>query len=134
MHFHFDRLGLLDEADIVLADLTLICGENNTGKTYATYGIYGFLRSWRGLLRNELEDEIESVLKDSEKYQLDLQQMFGGKVDEYLSKLGQKYTRLLPRVFATDPEVFQNVVCLPRSCRDEGLLARISHEAGRRGR
>lgn len=122
MHFHFDRLGLLDEADIVLADLTLICGENNTGKTYATYGIYGFLRSWRGLLRNELEDEIESVLKDSEKYQLDLQQMFGGKVDEYLSKLGRKYTRLLPRVFATDSEVFQNVVCVPRSCRDEGLL------------
>ncbi len=123
MHFHFDRLGLLDEADIVLADLTLICGENNTGKTYATYGIYGFLRVWRQLLRNELEDEIEAVLKDSDQYQLDLQQMFGGKVDAYLAKLGQTYTRMLPRVFATDADVFKGVVCVPRSCKSEDLWA-----------
>lgn len=123
MHFHFDRLGLLDEADIVLADLTLICGENNTGKTYATYGIYGFLRVWRQLLRNELEPQIEAALQDTERYQLDLQMMFGGKVDEYLSRLGKTYTRMLPRVFATDADVFNNAVCVPRSCRDEDLSA-----------
>ena len=48
MHFHFEKLGLLDQIDLELADLTLICGENNTGKTYATYAVYGFLRNWRG--------------------------------------------------------------------------------------
>ena len=50
MRFQFQNLGLLDEAEVALADLTLICGENNTGKTYATYAIYGFMRSWRQLL------------------------------------------------------------------------------------
>ncbi|GAB1618915.1 AAA family ATPase [Pseudomonas sp. NGC7] len=116
MHFHFERLGLLDEADIELADLTLICGENNTGKTYATYGIYGFLRSWRSLLRAVIGGDIEAVLKDTDRYQLDLQAMFGGKIDHYLGKLGRAYIHMLPRVFATEPEVFKDVVCISRSC------------------
>ena len=63
MKFMFENLGLLDEAEIELADLTVICGENNTGKTYATYAIYGFLRSWRSLLKNYISREIKSHLK-----------------------------------------------------------------------
>jgi hypothetical protein len=31
MKFHFENLGLLDQVDLELADLSLICGENNTG-------------------------------------------------------------------------------------------------------
>ncbi|STP14186.1 Uncharacterized conserved protein [Helicobacter mustelae] len=34
---------MLDEAEFEVGDLTLICGENNTGKTYATYSLYGYL-------------------------------------------------------------------------------------------
>ena len=65
MHFQFENLGLLDQVDLELANLTLICGENNTGKTYATYAVYGFLRSWRQILRVVIEDEIDNLLKDS---------------------------------------------------------------------
>ncbi len=67
MKFHFENLGLLDQAEIELADLTLICGENNTGKTYATYAIYGFLRSWRQILHYVLEPEIEDLLKEADR-------------------------------------------------------------------
>lgn len=137
MHFHFDQLGLLDEVDIQLADLTLICGENNTGKTYATYGIYGFLRSWRQMLRFELEDEIDAVLKDANQYQIDLVQMFGGKIDDYLRKLGKAYVRMLPRVFATDAEVFKDAKCVPRSSRTEDILTQSYQrtvEAGTSGK
>lgn len=78
MKFHFEKLGLLDEADIELADLTLICGENNTGKTYATYAVYGFLRSWRGILRFVLEDEINALLKDAQQYRIGNPPLFKG--------------------------------------------------------
>ena len=37
------NLGILKHAEFSLGDLTLICGENNTGKTYADYALYGFL-------------------------------------------------------------------------------------------
>ena len=40
------NIGILKQAEFSLGDMTLICGENNTGKTYATYALYGFLQSW----------------------------------------------------------------------------------------
>ena len=43
MKFTFKNLGKLDEAEIEVKDLTIVCGENNTGKTYLLYAIYGFL-------------------------------------------------------------------------------------------
>lgn len=122
MKFHFEKLGLLDQVDIELADLTLICGENNTGKTYATYAIYGFLRSWRQLLRFLLADEINAFLRRENQYQIDLQQMFGGKVDEYLIKLGERYLEILPHVLATEAAVFVGTVCVPSSTRADNLF------------
>ena len=43
MKIHIKNIGVLDEAEFEVGDLTLICGENNTGKTYATYSLYGYL-------------------------------------------------------------------------------------------
>lgn len=102
MKFKFEKLGLLDEAELELADLTVICGENNTGKTYATYAVYGFLRSWRGLLRSELMPLIHAAdnTKD-ENYQFDLQELFSGKLNEYLQKISSRYIKQLPDVFAS---------------------------------
>ena len=39
------NLGIIKQAEFSLGDLTIICGENNTGKTYITYALYGFLDS-----------------------------------------------------------------------------------------
>lgn len=113
MRFHFEKLGLLDQVDLELADLTLVCGENNTGKTYATYAVYGFLRSWRQILRFLLEDEIDELLKDAGEYRIDLAKMFDGKVDSYLERMGTAYVGGLPRAFATDSNVFENTICVP---------------------
>jgi predicted ATPase len=115
MHFHFKKLGLLDQVDLDLADLTLICGENNTGKTYATYAVYGFLRSWRGILRSLLEPEIDQLLKDTNQYRIDLHEMFNGVVNDYLKRMGEAYVGGLPLAFATDASVFKDTVCVPSS-------------------
>jgi len=123
MKYKFENLGLLDQVDLELADLTLICGENNTGKTYVTYAVYGFLRSWRQILRFELENEIDSLLKDSGQYRIDLARMFDGQVDRYLERLGREYVQTLPRAFATDGVVFKNTVCIPYSGETTDLLS-----------
>ncbi|MFM6192835.1 AAA family ATPase, partial [Planktothrix sp.] len=41
MRFKLENLGCLKDVDIELGDLTIICGKNNTGKTYINYAIYG---------------------------------------------------------------------------------------------
>ena len=124
MRFQFQNLGLLDEAEVALADLTLICGENNTGKTYATYAIYGFMRSWRQLLGHVLRPDIEAVLQQQSQFQIDLQQMFAGKVNDYLQRMGAVYVQRLPRVFATQNHVFEGAQWLPVSDLDDDLLTR----------
>lgn len=44
--FRFKNLGPVKEAELELGDLTIIAGRNNTGKTYVTYALYGFLAMW----------------------------------------------------------------------------------------
>lgn len=113
MKFKFENLGMIDYVEIDLADLTLICGENNTGKTYTTYAVYGFLRSWRHVLRYSILDEIEKNIKKDDRYSIDIVSMFEGKVNDYLERMGKKFVEILPRAFATDAAVFDNTSCLP---------------------
>lgn len=43
------NLGPISEANFTVGDLTVICGKNNTGKTYITYVLYGFLDDWENI-------------------------------------------------------------------------------------
>ncbi|MBF0095844.1 MAG: AAA family ATPase [Magnetococcales bacterium] len=43
MKITIKNLGAIKQAEFTLGELTIICGENNTGKTYATHATYGFL-------------------------------------------------------------------------------------------
>ncbi len=40
MQFEFKNLGIIKEAQLEMGNLTVICGKNNTGKTYLTYGVW----------------------------------------------------------------------------------------------
>lgn len=44
MKLTLSNIGKIKKSDIKLGKLTLLCGRNNTGKTYITYSIYGFLK------------------------------------------------------------------------------------------
>lgn len=44
--FRFRNLGPIHDAELELRNLTIIAGRNNTGKTYVTYSLYGFLKHW----------------------------------------------------------------------------------------
>ena len=65
MKVKLKNLGILKQAEFSLGDLTIICGENNTGKSYATYALYGFLADWRKFVSFTLNTEqIQSLLTD----------------------------------------------------------------------
>jgi predicted ATPase len=42
MLIKFQNLGALLQGEFELGEFTIICGKNNTGKTYATYALFGF--------------------------------------------------------------------------------------------
>lgn len=46
--FHLENIGCIESGEICVKPLTLLCGPNNTGKTWAMYALYGFLKNCIG--------------------------------------------------------------------------------------
>jgi predicted ATP-dependent endonuclease of OLD family len=64
MYFELKNIGAIKQAKIELGELTVICGKNNTGKTYITYSIYGFLYNSLFMAVEELNELYTKQLKD----------------------------------------------------------------------
>ena len=110
MKVKIKNLGILKQAEFSLGDLTIICGGNNTGKTYATYALFGFLDNWRRLLtgpRFGLKEKIDQLLSDG-VISLDLQE-YVQQCESILTTGCQRYVQQIPEVFAANEERFKNV-------------------------
>ncbi|MWV62626.1 AAA family ATPase [Helicobacter saguini] len=71
MKISLKNIGMLDSAEFEVGELSLICGENNTGKTYATYSLYGFLDFMRNIQKNTLETtakDFDKMMRNMDKY------------------------------------------------------------------
>jgi predicted ATPase len=99
------NLGPLKQAEFELGELTIICGHNNTGKTYATYALYGFLSEWRNVLSIRIpEKNIQQLLAEGVT-ELDIQ-TFVNDVQNIVKKGCKLYTKRLPDIFASSPKHF----------------------------
>ena len=101
------NLGLLKHAEFSLGDLTLICGENNTGKTYATYALYGFLDSWIKHIRFPVSDAHVQHLLTNIILDIDLAEYIE-IADQMLTEACRRYTDQLSTVFAAPEGRFRN--------------------------
>ena len=96
------NIGILKQAEFSLGDLTLICGGNNTGKTYAACALFGFLESWRKFIRSPIgnariqQTQTEEVKIDPAQY-----------TDGMLTEACKKYTEQLDKIFAASEGTFQ---------------------------
>ena len=107
MRIRLKNLGILKHAEFSLGDLTIICGENNTGKTYATYALYGFLRSWRELMDFSIGDaQIQRLLTEG-VLTIDLSQ-YVKTANQMLAEACKKYNHQLDEVFAATEGRFRN--------------------------
>ena len=105
MKIRLKNLGILKYAEFSLGDLTILCGENNTGKTYAAYALYGFLDSWRELINFGVSDaQIQSLVKDG-TLKIGLTQ-YVEKADQMLAKVCRQYADGLDTVFAAPEGMF----------------------------
>lgn len=105
VNFKLENIGLIDNAEVSLNDFTLICGQNNTGKTYITYSIYGFLHNWSSLIDFDLNDSIFQELNENGFCKIDITN-FEKKSKNILDRLSEKYTKSLDSIFSTDSEWF----------------------------
>jgi predicted ATP-dependent endonuclease of OLD family len=111
MKFTFKNLGKLDEAEIEVKDLTIVCGENNTGKTYLLYAIYGF---WAYLLRSDiplLSADIRIALHTHKKIELNIEEAFSiENINSFLGKVAEEYAlKQIDRDFVAKSKFFKNL-------------------------
>ena len=107
MKIKVKNLGVLKQAEFELGDMTIICGENNSGKTYAAYALFGFLWNWKNMLQVQIsDDEVDDFIRQSESR---INMDYYLKQYENILKEGcTSYTKRLSRIFASSEERFAN--------------------------
>ncbi|MCB1936158.1 MAG: AAA family ATPase [Nitrosomonas sp.] len=105
MKIAIKNLGAIKQAEFTLGELTIICGGNNTGKTYATYALFGFLSFWRDAFSIKVPDgDIRRLLNEG-SVELDIQDYIGNA--QTILKNGCKaFTEQLSHVFASSDKHF----------------------------
>lgn len=107
MKINVENLGVIKKAEFELGDLTLICGGNNTGKTYATYALFGFLYHWKHFLQIASPSHNIDELLNQGITRIDVKSYIE-KANEILKSGCERYTRILPRIFASKSAHFNN--------------------------
>ena len=106
MKIKVKNLGALKQAEFTIGDFTIICGNNNTGKTYATYALFGFLYTWRQMFSIKIKKEqIDQLLADG-VIRLDIQE-YVEQALQIIAQGCQAYTEELPKIFAAVAERFK---------------------------
>lgn len=113
MYFILHNIGPIKHAEVKLSNLTLICGENNTGKTYATYAIYGFLKYVTSghiafSSTNWSDPNIIESLKSEGHVHIDVTESFESGFEQAVFEAADSYTKELYRVFAADKKQFSD--------------------------
>lgn len=105
MRFQVENLGFIDKGEIELNNITVICGENNVGKTYLSYSIYGFLRSFFSLIDFDVENKYTEQLYQNSFCSIDISEY---KLDDVLSNLSKKYSNQLSSIFGASQGFFSH--------------------------
>lgn len=105
MNITLTNIGVFQYTQYELADLTIICGCNNTGKTYATYALYGFLDYFKSAYSIGIDNSyVEDLLKNGEiRLKLDYSQK---AVNKHLYNACKIFNTLLPKIFAANEKYF----------------------------
>ncbi|WP_341280703.1 ATP-binding protein [Paenibacillus sp. FSL H8-0537] len=101
----FKNLGSIKNGTVKLNKLTILAGENNTGKTYASYAIYGLLKhlanvkvTYPALEAADLNDKGEIKVDFSD---------FLNSYDELVATINKEFSADLYQIFSTSQNAFQ---------------------------
>jgi predicted ATPase len=107
MKITIKHLGALDQAEFSLGDLTIICGCNNTGKTYATHATFGFLDYLRSNAEFPVDKEVIAKLFAEGSASIALQPYID-HLQQHMNAASKRYSKILHRIFAGNESRFED--------------------------
>ena len=105
MKFTIENLGALDYAELELADLTIVCGQNNTGKTYVTYLVFCLLSKWRQFIDVDLSQDLLSLKKNG-LVRIDLAERVEKHWPQLCNAALDRFLVAFPEMMASRSELF----------------------------
>lgn len=127
MKFEVKNLGPIKQAELELGALTVICGNNNNGKTYLTYTLESFLSTIESNLEIPMfSKDLEGLLSQG-SVTVDLM----AYIDAYLQEIESTvpfFVKTLPRFLAMHPDRFEGFDFKVGIHRDE-VVKKLEREA-----
>lgn len=134
MKITFKKLGVIKQAELALGDLTIVCGRNNTGKTYVTYATYGFLDYWHNAVSVSLPENLVSEVMEKGSVSIPVE-YFAKDHKKILKSASEGYSKVIDRVFAGNSRLFEGCEINVEVRKDEGYRTNeVSVRAGSAGR
>lgn len=101
----FENLGAIEFGEIEISQLTVICGENNTGKTYVTYLVYCLLKTWKHFVDINLNGILRELHKNGVA-KIDLQENVAISWQEICAQALSKFEGQFPEMLASNSNLF----------------------------
>lgn len=108
MKLSIENLGAIDYAELELADLTIVCGPNNTGKTYVTYLVFCLLSTWRQFVDIDIKRDLLDLRKNG-LVKLDLDRKIADQWSAICGDALDRFLRSLPEMMASKSELFSKL-------------------------
>ncbi len=111
MKITLENIGQIKKAEIDLSkDLIVLCGGNNTGKTYAAYTVYGLFRFLEKLAKKAtlkgINDKLKTLLITG-SVNLNLEEVFLAEKQNIINIIKLGYVDYLATVFASPKDFFK---------------------------
>jgi predicted ATPase len=107
MKFKINNLGYIDNATIELGDLTVICGFNNTGKTYLSYALWGFFKTWIKYSEFKFLEDYFRIYSDKGTVKIDLKK-HEEEIQMALNTIAEMYGKNIQAIFNISDDLFKN--------------------------
>ncbi|NOQ64791.1 MAG: AAA family ATPase [Methyloprofundus sp.] len=107
MKINFEHLGNIKQGSVTLNEFTLLCGKNNSGKTYVMYSLYGLLEKEFDIRFDFVKDIINDLKKNS-THTLSINDILESKIHEMTSHIEEHFKEYMPRLFGVTDDEFSN--------------------------
>ncbi|TAE61769.1 MAG: hypothetical protein EAZ87_00935 [Nostocales cyanobacterium] len=101
-----ENLGVIKKGHLQLNDFTLLCGANNTAKTYIMYSLYSLI-DYNFKVNVDFVETIVNQLIEDKVRQYDIQDLVTNNLHNIANGISLGITRHLPNLFATDSSDFE---------------------------
>jgi len=128
MKITLKNIGVFKQAEYELGDFTIICGKNNTGKTYATYTLFGFFDFWKEGYQIKIDNSYTEILFEKGAVSIPLNG-FVKKSNEIIKDACEEYKKYIPKMLGGQEKYFTNA-SLDVKIEEKDLIVIDSYTTG----